>query len=362
MWSAEVDGTRRIGTRDFDPLTTPYAVDAVPFPADGTWEEQFTHLLRYAVLAPSSHNAQPWQFQLYEQGIAVFADYARRLPVCDPDDRELLMSVGAVIMNLRIAAAHFGFVCDVRFNDCDGGDLPIAFVQLQRRVLRQTDEPLEKLFFAITKRHTNRHPFLAARVPESVISRLIHLADGTGVGVFVSTEPRRNAHVAQLVARAERRQQSDPVFRRELAEWLRPNQSPKMDGMTGAAFGISDISSTIAPWALRAMNLSGFRARHDERLCLEAPALLVLHSDDGKRAWLAVGEVLQKILLTLTSDGLQFSFFNMPIELPDTRVELRTMLAIGSMPQLLLRIGYSLEKPSPTPRRAAEDCIIRDSL
>jgi hypothetical protein len=358
MTNVDLGESRNIAARNFDPLTTPYTVDMVSFPTDGTWEEQLTHVLRYAVLAPSSHNAQPWKFQLYKQGIAIYADYSRRLPVSDPDDHELFMSIGAAIMNLRIAAEHFGFQCDVRFTDSDDRDLPLAFARLQRDALRKTDESFGELFFSITKRHTNRHTFLAARVPDSVISRLANLTNGSEVGVFISTEPRRNMQVAQLVARAERQQLSNPEFRRELADWLRPNRTEKADGMTGAAFGISDISSAVAPWAVKVMDLGGFRARHDERLCIEAPALLVLHGEDVKRVWIAVGEVLQRILLTLTRDGLQVSFFNMPIEIPEARLALRKLLGISSLPQLLLRIGYSLEKTSPTPRRAVEDCII----
>ncbi|MEA2489007.1 MAG: hypothetical protein QOH21_799, partial [Acidobacteriota bacterium] len=66
-------------------------------------------LLRYAILAPSGHDTQPWSFRITAHGVEVMADYSRRLPVVDKDDRELLMSVGAAIANFGLAAAHFGF-------------------------------------------------------------------------------------------------------------------------------------------------------------------------------------------------------------------------------------------------------------
>ncbi len=346
----------------FDPLTTPYEVEKLVFPVDGTWEEQFTHLLRYVVLAPSSHNTQPWKFQLFEQCIAVLADYSRRLPVTDPNNREMLMGVGAAIMNLRVAAMHFGFACDVHYNHGGSSDMPIAFAGLTPTMPRtKTDELMEKLFFSISKRHTNRRPFLAARVPDSIVARLSSLAQGSDADLLISVDPRKNMQVAHLVATAERIQQSDPEYRKELAEWLRPNKTQKPDGMTGAAFGINDIGSAVAPWAMKTMDFGGFRARHDERLCIEAPALLALYGEDSVPVWLAVGEVLEDILLTLTRDGLQFSFFNMPIELPEARLELRRILGIDAFPQLLLRIGYSLEKPVQSPRRSVEECLVRTS-
>lgn len=343
----------------FDPLVTPYEVEREPFPSTGTLREQFIHLLRYAVLAPSSHNTQPWKFKLYDNGIAVYVDYTRRLPVADPDNREVLMGIGAAVMNLRIAAMHYGFSVRVDYNFSNASDLPIAFVALEReRDSRRRDPENEGLFLSIVRRHTNRQPFLLARVPDTLLNRLMEFAHGTEVSIYLSTDPQINTRVAHLVALAERAQQADPTFRKEFAEWLRPNKTQKTDGMPGAAFGISDVGSALAPWAVKTLDLGAIRARYDERLCVEAPALCVLQSEDAIPAWLAVGEVLQHSLLALTRDGLQCSFFNMPIEIPEARLELRQMLGLKSLPQLLLRIGYSLEKPVPTPRRPVEECLI----
>lgn len=355
----EVDAKQELAQRTYDPLTTPYAVDDIPFPETGTMKDQLLHLVRYAILAPSSHNTQPWKFRLTENGIAVYADYTRRLPVVDPDNRELLMSVGAAIMNLRIAALHFGFEVRVEYNVSGDSEMPIAFVHLERTgALKPEGWQLEKLFPVITKRHTNRHPFLMARVPEAVLGRLSEAADGKEVVAVFSTDPNKNAEVAHLVAEAERILQASPEYRKELGEWMRPNNTQKPDGMPGAAFGIGNLSSALAPWATKTLDLSGVRARHDERLCMEAPALGVLCSEDSVPAWLEVGEVLQRVLLTIIREGLQYSFFNMPIELPNARLQLRQLLHLSTWPQLLLRIGYSVEQPAATPRRPVEDCML----
>ena len=44
--------------------------------------------------------SQPWKFRILPDGVAIYADYTRRLRVIDPDGRELVISVGAAIMNL----------------------------------------------------------------------------------------------------------------------------------------------------------------------------------------------------------------------------------------------------------------------
>lgn len=51
-------------------------------------------LVRYATLAPSSHNTQCWKFALDEQSITIRPDLSRRCPAVDPDDHHLFVSLG----------------------------------------------------------------------------------------------------------------------------------------------------------------------------------------------------------------------------------------------------------------------------
>ena len=94
MYNMELDiepeMSRNNDRQSFDPLKTPYEVDEQAFPLYDAVQEQFLFLLRYAILAPSSHNTQPWKFRPTGDGVAVYADYSRRLPVVDPGNRELI--------------------------------------------------------------------------------------------------------------------------------------------------------------------------------------------------------------------------------------------------------------------------------
>jgi nitroreductase len=65
-------------------------------------------IVRLAVLAPSSHNTQPWRFRVDRDCIDLRADRTRALPVNDPFDRELVISCGAALLTLRAAAAFLG--------------------------------------------------------------------------------------------------------------------------------------------------------------------------------------------------------------------------------------------------------------
>jgi len=79
------------------------------FPGTLPLEQQLRFLLRYAVLAPSARNAQPWRFAVQANTVLLRADPARWQPVADPEQRELHLSLGCALENLLVAAEHFGF-------------------------------------------------------------------------------------------------------------------------------------------------------------------------------------------------------------------------------------------------------------
>src|SRR4029453_2672477 len=72
-------------------------------------EQQLRSLVRYAVLAPSTRNSQPWRFTIERNTVRVWADPSRRLPVADPDGRELHLSLGCALENLLVAGALLGY-------------------------------------------------------------------------------------------------------------------------------------------------------------------------------------------------------------------------------------------------------------
>jgi len=335
-----------------------YHIDESEFPKTESLEDQARFLLRYAVLAPSTYNTQPWKFGVCSNGIAIYADYTRRMPVVDPGNRELLMSIGAAIMNLRIAAAHFGILCRVDYNLSGDSERPVAFATLTPSLhLDAATVELQSLFPAIVRRHTNRNPFLVTRIPASVLAMLHKIVDGHSVSLSISTDGSLNQKVGDLVAVAERELLANPEFRRDSAEWVRPDWTDRADGVPSASFGLGGVAAALAPWATKMLDLGRIRAARDKNLCIEAPGLIVIASEDGIPYFLEAGEVLGQVLLTLTREGLQTSYFNMLIQSPETRLQLRGLLGLSVWPQLLLRIGFCLTEPAVTPRRDLDEVL-----
>lgn len=333
-----------------------WQVDAADFPVGSPIQEMLRFALRYAILAPSSHNSQPWRFWIDDAAVELYVDRSRRLPVVDPADRELVMSCAAALKNLTIALSYFGEAFVVMpFPEPDRVDL-LARLELVSQPAVAVPQ-IKDLFAAITRRHTTRRTFDPAAVTEQVFLELRRAAFGDRAW-FVEVPPRKQRAVAHLVADADTVQMSDPQFRRELARWMRPNYPATADGMPGYALGYSELQSVVGPLVVRTFDVGSSQAAKDEDLVKGSPLLAVLATPgDDPASWLAAGQAMQHVLLTAAAGGLQASFLNQPVEVPALRAKLASELGLAGYPQLLMRFGYG-QAGSATPRRPVSDVLL----
>lgn len=338
-------------------MIDPWRVSDTGFPRQGPPSAQFRHLLHYAILAPSGHNTQPWRFRLAGNSVELLADRARRLPIVDPEDRELTISCGAALGQLRLAIRHFGFadVLDL-FPDVDQ---PQLLARVGMGEARSPDADDERLFHAIPLRRSNRSDFAARPVPPQLVKALRASAASEHVAFHEVAGTADRGAVAELVAEGDRRQFADAAFRRELAQWIRPGFSGRRDGIPGAALGMGALASCVAPWIIRSLDVGKPQAMAHRRLALESPLLAVLGTrTDTPAAWLATGQALSRLLLRAHAEGVAASYLNAPIEVPALRSRLRDTLGLEGYPQLLLRLGYGPEV-GPTPRRHVSEVLLK---
>ena len=331
------------------------AVERV-FPAFGGAAERLAFLLRFAVQAPSRHNTQPWIFDVDGDELRVHADPARALPEADPAGRQLLMSCGAAVANLGLAAAHFGHATSVEVVPAPRPDGLVARVRLGER--RASTPEREELFRAIPLRRTNRLPLDGREPPDGLVTALVREARRNGAWLR-PVETHERAPVAELVAEGDRLQWSSARFRSELARWSRPNGTRSRDGLPGYALGLGDAAALVHPLLVRLRARGLQEAERDRRRAISCRALLVLSTrGDGQAEWFAAGEALQRVLLRAAASGLYASYFTQPVEHPDLRRRLCEVLAGPGAPQLLVRLGYGLDV-RPVPRRSVGEVLRR---
>jgi nitroreductase len=333
--------------------------------------ELFREAVRHAVLAPSSHNTQPWLFRLRGgDALELYADRARALPVVDPCDRELTISCGAALFHARAALRALGFESEVELlPDASDPDF-LARVRLGAPHVPTAAD--RALVAAMPRRRTNRGEYAPRDIPQHVVPLLMGAAREEGAWLALTDAPPPREALAAAVAQADRRQEADPRFRRELARWMRPDRSARGDGMPGRALGVPEALSYLAPLVVRAADLGRTLAARDRDRVWHAPTVGVLMTArDTPHDWLVAGQALARVLLTACAAGVSASFFNQPLEVPELRLRVaelaraavaldapagRDVLPPDALPQLVLRLGFAPEIP-PTPRRPIADVM-----
>ncbi len=346
---------------DATPFDPAWRVDDLRWPDDGPARARWTFLIRHAALAPSSHNAQPWRFRLDDDVLEMLADRTRAQPVSDPYDRELVISCGAALGTMDIAARAHGVSLEIAtVPDARDRDL-LARVHFGAALSRAEAQSARRLYAAIPLRHTNRHPFDPTPLPGPQLAALQTQAAQWGIEARFLVDDGDKRRIAELVAEGDRMLGARPDFRRELATWLRANDRKARDGVPGYAQGLGVFASTVGPFVARNFDWGPLKAASDEQLALAAAALVVLIAPaDTPRLWLATGRALAHLLLEATALGLASSFLNQTVELLSLRLRLAEDFALQGKPQLVLRIGRPLKAARPTPRRALEEVIEPD--
>jgi hypothetical protein len=326
------------------------------YPENGSMEDRLKFLLRYAILAPSGPNSQPWKFSLNESSISVFADLKRALPFVDPSNRTLFMSVGCAIANLVVAAEHFGFSVGVNYFPAGQESDWVAEVQLSPNSRKDSRD----LFAQIQKRHTTKDRYDNASINPSVLAELAEGFNRPGIYLTFLDRGDARARMVDLVSRAHEIQLAKKEFRQNLGQWLRNNWTTQPDGMPLYTFGVPGAISLGFPVAFKEFDLSRAVIYRDAGLINGCAALAVITTDqDDKHAWTTSGLALEELLLSGTGYDIRASFFSQPIGLPELREELTNYVNRGH-PQILFSLGMA-NPMRPSPRRPLEDVVVKPS-
>lgn len=315
-------------------------------------EKEILTAIEAATRAPSVHNTQPWLFLPGAEGIEVHADLSRRLAAIDPQGRAMHISLGAAVLNLRIALANGGHSeCTLLLPDPDD-PRHVATVRAEGR--RSVGLEERELFVAIGRRHSNRGPFDNIRPPGPDLERLAAAAELEGAMLHFADPAERDALLG-LVRTAETRRRRDSAYRAELLAWT-TDDPYREDGLPLEAVG---------PWSeMAAMPIRDFApereipGRQTVRFEWEpVVATLSVHGGDGPKQWLRAGQALQRVLLEATRRGLAASLFSQLLEDPELLGLIRGGEHRMSV-QMVLRVGYAPLAPA-SPRRSLEEVIVR---
>lgn len=326
------------------------------FPKDADDNTKVEFMLHYAVLAPSSWNSQPWKFKLSDASVKLYLDPERRQPQRDPLERENTISCGAALCNLQLAMHRYGFSEEtVILPDPEDENL-LAEVKWQNIKTLGKDN---KLFKAIQQRHSFRKPFKTTVVPNNIVNTLVNAANIYGCDFIPVTNDSLRIALAGMVSEGDKDLGSEKALRQEYASWMR-SSGRKGDGVPGYAMDLSALEGILSPLTHRFFDYTDEFANEDHSLAAAATLVGIICSpEDTKKWWVASGQAIERVLLSAAANGIQASFLNQPIPVPELRARLQSLLHIESWPQLIVRLGYPTElNIAPTPRRKLSEVIM----
>lgn len=320
-------------------------------------ENQFKKLIHYATLAPSGHNTQPWKFSFKNNSILIYSDYSRRLPVVDPDDHALFISLGCALENLIIAANKMGYRANVEYFPQDEDDECIRVNMNKENVEFDSD-----LFEAIPDRQATRSNYDGRPIPLEDLDKLMEVSKQDEVSFMLFTKPNEIEPIIEFVKEANVLQFRNKSFVKELISWIRFSKKEalsKLDGLNSASMGLPYVPNWLGKFIINNFATPNGEAKKCEKQIRESSCLaLFIARSNEKRAWINLGRSFERVVLKATSLNIKHAHLNMPCEELEIRKKLKIHLGLkDEHPLLLLRLGYSNPKPKSY-RRPVEEVIV----
>ena len=345
-------------------------------------------LIRAGVLAASVHNTQPWLFRVGPDSLELLADPGRHLGPMDPFRREQHVSLGCALENMVLAAGAQGLKPEIEFLPGKLAEPRAEFptVAAPEVVARLRFTPSRRdisgLYAVISRRHTNRGPFVAGRgVPRGTLWAFNDLAreDQSLRLVLLEDGPRRAAFDRLTVAATEALV-ADPEMIQASNAWFRltPREIEEhRDGPTIDSFGLPPLSLAAVKMLPKPEPEKTHRqwvaATRDVQLATAPLDGIIAVRDPYERATaLSAGLFSQRLQLWATAQGLAMQPMNQVVQVIDRDRQLRrdSVLAAGLaeilgddrwQATLAFRAGYPTVAAVPSPRRGIESLVLKDA-
>jgi nitroreductase len=311
--------------------------------------DQLVEATLAALRAPSILNSQPWQWRTRGDEVELRIDRDRQLTGLDPTGRLLLISSGTALHHATTALAAAGFAGAVTRFPADGAPDVVARLRRGKAVA-----PDRARYDAIYTRRTDRRPFSDNPPGADDLDALRAAAHRHGVVLQVLRDEQVEPF-ASIVALAAAAEQQAPAYGRDIAQWSGRLRS------SGDGVAVREVpEGGIHRVPQRDFGLGSEPGLAAGTGSDRGTVYAVLVTRDTQREdWLAAGEALSDVWLTLTARGLAASPNSEVVEVPQAQAALRRLLGWTGHPAIAVRIGWPAEPdpPPPSARRSGTDVV-----
>lgn len=310
-------------------------------------------ILYHASLAPSGHNSQPWRVRIESHRVWIIeADHERKLPAVDPQSRELMLSLGAFVENLVLAAGAVGLAADIQV---------LARELQDRDVLRVTfheDKPNGYPLQRIVKRRTVKHGHLSRELSDADVNAL---SNAMGGRLFYF--PRGSEHadcIRDAAVENFRFQAARDDAQEELVKWLRLNNRDARkyrDGLTSEGMEIGGFKGWFVRHFLKPEDfLKPSNRKQGVELTTELAHqgggwLVMTSPGDTVADLIETGRRFERMALLAREHGIAIHPMTQILEEKKGLSQIVRHHGNDFFPQFILRVGYLEKYPEPVSLR-----------
>jgi molybdopterin/thiamine biosynthesis adenylyltransferase/nitroreductase len=287
-------------------------------PAEPAWDRQgpvptrvMDFLLQAGLQAPSGDNIQPWAFRVRDNQVDILLNAGADPSFFNFEQRATLISNGAVMENMAMAATAFGLDMNVESAPAGQNDERVASVRFI--AAQKTWDPLADL---VWERDTNRRPYDRKPIPLDTRDALVSAAEERGALLHLVAERPGIESLAKAVYWADRARVGLRECHQPLYDSIRKNAHEARERGDGFSFNnlMAGLDGRIfltltRPWPVMDManrigigNLVANIGR-DSILNSSAVGLLTMPTDSASD-FLQGGRAWQRVWLTATAHGL----------------------------------------------------------
>ncbi len=336
-------------------------------------------LISHAMLAPNSHNIQPWLIRLRgKDSMQLYVDRDRLLPHTDPPARQIHISQGTFLETLQIAGAEFGYQCNIdyfpqgMYSNLETLDSPVAEIHLK------SDSAAAKsgYFPYLRQRQSNKRSYDNKPLTKSRADAIAVAGTGSGFRTVVSDDPVLKTDLAAMLGESMAIETANPLRHKETVDLFRFSEKEAetyRDGFTVANNGMTGITrffveSFFLGSKEQAYNIESSFAEEGVKMAYRqaesAAAFGWLISETNTRLdQVMIGHLYMKLNLLTTKLGVEMHPMSQVLEEYDDMRELQTRFKkLIGVPenhtvQMLFRLGYAAPVPQ-TKRRRTEDILV----
>ncbi|MBM9589017.1 hypothetical protein JWG41_01060 [Leptospira sp. 201903075] len=336
-------------------------------------------ILITALLAPNSHNSQPWKIKrVSDSEFLLFGDSEKQLPEIDSRNRQFFHTQGAFLELAHLTADKLMFDTKITYFP-KGKPSPKTFhlnPVAKFEIFPKTKCVHDFLFAGVPNRRMNRAVYSGDILTKEEIEDLKMLTGPIRHQLLFINDPKKLESILPILDSAFAMETNRTSSNELNRKWFRVSKEDiynKRDGLTLEGNGLSGIKLWFAKtffvdlskeaWHSESSKEAGIQMFQNQVYSSKALVFFITEGSDEERTWIETGRDFMRLTLACAVRNIAFHTMNQSVEdYPESRAftePLKTLLGLKPKEQiqLIARMGRS-SYDYDSPRREIQSFLI----